>query len=58
MQQSLGNYFVVTSGYSKHGGMVSPLKKAVLFVSEDGLYYREASQEETKKFHNLHPVLK
>lgn len=58
VQQTLGDYFVVTSGYSEKGVMVNPLTKGVLFVSDDGYYFRRASKEETKKFENLQPVLK
>ncbi|MCP5380861.1 MAG: hypothetical protein H6912_00700 [Kordiimonadaceae bacterium] len=58
MSFKLGDYFIVTSGYSEKGGLVSKSKEAILFLAVGSNLYRAASLDEIKKFQNNHPILK
>ncbi|MEZ5756678.1 MAG: hypothetical protein R3D86_00495 [Emcibacteraceae bacterium] len=58
MSVKLGDYFIVTSGYSEYGGLVSKSKEALLFLAVGRNLYREASSDEIKKFQDKHPILK
>lgn len=56
-QASLGEYFIVTSGYSAQGGLVNDNCKAILFISEGNNLYRQATPEEVMINAKWHPVL-
>ena len=55
---NLGRYFIVTSGYSENGGLVSKSREALLFLKDDANLYRKASHEEVVQFQDKHPILK
>lgn len=54
---SLGEYFVLTGGYSAKGGLVNEKQKAILFISEGNNLYRPATREEIMANAKWHPVL-
>lgn len=56
-EYNIGDYFIVTSGYCKDGGLVNPAREALLFLAVEGDLYRKASREEIKKYIDLHPIL-
>lgn len=58
MSIKLGNYFVVTSGYSENGGLVSKRKEALLFLATEGESYRQATPQEIIEYLDRHPVLR
>ncbi len=57
MNVQLGEYFVVTSGYTENEGLVNKRNKALLFLAVGENHYRVASQEEAQKFFSDHPIL-
>ena len=54
----LGEYFIVTSGYSENGGLVSKKNEALLFLAVGSNLYRKASKEEVLNYQEKHPILK
>lgn len=54
----LGQYFIVTSGYTEGGGLVNKTREALLFLAEEGNLFRQASKDEIKKYQENHPILK
>lgn len=56
-QVLLGEYFVLTSGYSATGGLVNENEKAILFILEGNNLYRRATAEEVMIRAKWHPIL-
>ena len=57
MQYKMGRYFVVTGGYCAGSGLTNKTRRALLFVSDDGIHYREPNDQELSYFQEKHPIL-
>ncbi len=53
----LGDYFILTAGYSANGGLVNEKRRAILFISEGNNLYRPATPDEVMINAKGHPVL-
>jgi len=57
LRHNLGRYFVLTGGYCEGSGLTDRHNRALLFISDDGVNFRQANEKELSFFADKHPIL-